>query len=641
MNVSVIRWLTAALVLSAFVALGLASPCRTDIVAGLYDGYTCELTEVGVGSIPTNSTAIRMLSTEAPRHTRGNLTLPRLLVLKVLEYDVTRGLDVSERPFVQLPDLETLQLFHRVSSADDFRLVLHAGVFEGLNGLKRLILSDLGLDDLPIGVLDGLDNLRILELNQNRLSQIQAGTFTACCQTLSVLTLSRNQISDLGLVSRHSLSGLRTLDLSGNKLTALNELDFAEFVNIVNIDLANNEISRIDEQTLRGLSKLESLHLNRNRLSLSDEDSVPNTISPNQNQGTCRGPFCGLSSLQTLDISDNNISCLPNFQELVSLRKLDVSGNKIDSLLYEQFVCLRSLEDLDLSQNHITTLSRAFRGYFNRLEWIDVSSNPWQCDCDVYWLAEWLIRTTDKSNIEVDNLQSTQCATPVPHQLLTEAYVNNSAECGSGFDEDTAHETTETVWSAIETDDGNTRATGHSLPDPENIMLSSEQDTASDGDHISTESTHDLHFTSEDSESREVIGSTNTIFPSTESTPQTMLYSVTEDIRTMDDLLVTGIANLDQMKTCDMLLSSVTENMKTLDSLLQTTTANIDKLNSMLLTTIGNLESADIQQRTLTESPLANGHRSNSLSLTNRPNAAFQLLMLLTVNGFVQLVGCK
>lgn len=663
MKSSVIHWLTAAFVLTTLVAIGnsaAAGPCRPDQVAGFYRGYTCDLTEAGVRSIPTNSTALRMLSTGDGRHMRGNLTLPRLSVLKVLEYDVTRGLDASSeiRPFGQLPDLEILQLFH-ATRADDFRFVLSAGIFSGLNGLKRLILSDLGLDDLPMRVFDGLDNLRILELNKNRLSQIPDGTFTACCQTLSVLTLSRNQISDLGLVSRQGLSRLRTLDLSGNKLTVLHELDFAGLENIVNIDLANNGLERISERSLRGLSRLESLHLSKNRLSFSnedddDDDSAPNTISSNQSEAVCRGPFCGLISLQTLDISHSNVSCLPAVHELVSLTKLDISWNNIDGLSYEQFACLQRLVELDLSRNHITTLSRAFRRAFNRLTFIDVSSNPWHCECDVYWMAEWLASTTyispaDEAYIEVNNLRGTRCAMPVPDQFLTEAYVNRSIECDdSGFDDEDTAETENIQHISTNADDEGHWAndkttfhhettddvTGRSLSDPENIRLPSKaDDTTDDNDHISKELTH---FTDS---SEDIVSSMTTTSPSSDqTTPQTMtLSSVTEEIRTLDEQFVTEMTKLEQMKTCDLLVSSVMDNMKTLDSLLQKTTENIDTLNRLLMTTIDTVaESAErTRERTSTGSLVADEQQRNSLSVRNRPNVVFQMSVILTVSVFV------
>lgn len=365
--------------------------------------------------------------------------MPRLTLL---EFDATQSSGLYEGTFVRLTGLEKLQLFHTVSSSsgESFRFLVRGGLFATLATLNQLILSDLGIESLPVDAFYGLEKLKILELNHNRLSRISPGTF-ARCQKLSVLVLSRNMIHDLGMMSWSGLSGLKMLDLNSNKISKLRKSDFEGLGDVSEIDLARNQLKSIADRTFAGLGNLQMLYLSNNELSFSSDerDAVPgNGRSAQQDK-----MFRGLHALEVLEINNNDISSVSNssFEGLLNLRRLELSHNRIETIREAAFDSLLNLHELTLQGNRIKSLREDFRRTFDRLTTIDLSSNPYQCDCDLDWLVTRLKmhtaainRTTMQDSSAkrqpdvIKNLAETKCSSPIAGLLVTDALGNNSDE---------------------------------------------------------------------------------------------------------------------------------------------------------------------------------------------------------------------
>eukprot|EP00818_Percolomonas_sp_WS_P006318 CAMPEP_0117439324 /NCGR_PEP_ID=MMETSP0759-20121206/2507_1 /TAXON_ID=63605 /ORGANISM="Percolomonas cosmopolitus, Strain WS" /LENGTH=394 /DNA_ID=CAMNT_0005231037 /DNA_START=8 /DNA_END=1192 /DNA_ORIENTATION=- len=92
-----------------------------------------------------------------------------------------------------------------------------SGALQHLKQLRCLYLHQNLIED--ISGLEGLEELRTLNLSQNRLSRIEAGTLSTWCPMLNNLNLAQNKfvsIEDLGDLC--NLEHLSVLDLSDNKI---------------------------------------------------------------------------------------------------------------------------------------------------------------------------------------------------------------------------------------------------------------------------------------------------------------------------------------------------------------------------------------------------------------------------------------
>ncbi|CAN0006015.1 unnamed protein product [Lampetra planeri] len=147
---------------------------------------------------------------------------------------------------------------------------------------------------------------------------------------LRSLDLSCNYIKSIeGL---EHLKDLRELKLYGNKITIIQNLSRLNELQILH--LQHNQIIKIGT-ALEGKQKLKELRLDSNRLS---------RLSPRE--------VAQLSSLQTLDISHNQLTDVTAVSVLPSLEELQACGNQLSGI--PELSCCEQLKVLDLSDNRIT-----------------------------------------------------------------------------------------------------------------------------------------------------------------------------------------------------------------------------------------------------------------------------------------------
>ncbi|XP_046659132.1 protein slit isoform X2 [Homalodisca vitripennis] len=154
-------------------------------------------------------------------------------------------------------------------------------------------------------------------------------------------------------VPDHLPEGTTELRLEQNDISEIPPKAFSSYKRLRRIDLSKNQISKVAVDAFLGLKSLTSLVLYGNKIK-----DLPG------------GVFHGLSSLQLLLLNANEISCIrkDTFKDLHGLNLLSLYDNNIQSLANGTFDTMRSIQTLHLGRN------------------------PFICDCNLRWLAEYLHR---------------------------------------------------------------------------------------------------------------------------------------------------------------------------------------------------------------------------------------------------------
>uniref|UniRef100_A0A1A8SCF5 SLIT and NTRK-like family, member 1 n=1 Tax=Nothobranchius rachovii TaxID=451742 RepID=A0A1A8SCF5_9TELE len=163
--------------------------------------------------------------------------------------------------------------------------------------------------------------------------------------------------------------------LHGNSLSRLFPNEFANFYNAVSLHLENNGLHDIVPGAFLGLQLVKRLHINNNKirsfkkstfLGLDDLEYLQADF--NLLRDVDPVVFRDLNKLEVLILNDNLISALPiNVFQHVPITHLDLRGNRIKTLPYEGIL------------EQIPGIAEVL-----------LEDNPWDCNCDLVSLKEWL-----------------------------------------------------------------------------------------------------------------------------------------------------------------------------------------------------------------------------------------------------------
>ncbi|XP_059808596.1 leucine-rich repeat serine/threonine-protein kinase 1 isoform X2 [Hypanus sabinus] len=158
-------------------------------------------------------------------------------------------------------------------------------------------------------------------------------------------------------------------------------LDLDWFIDMSNqiteLDLSRNSLTLLPSIIPWGLVHLRKLNLSSNQLK-----ELPDAVSSEE-------ILC--SGILEIDVSRNQLTCLPtSFLHLPKLQKLTASSNLLNVLFDEEkatnWIGLRKLREIDVSDNRIEILPTTFLHCFKSLNNLNVSRNalkgfpePWAC----------------------------------------------------------------------------------------------------------------------------------------------------------------------------------------------------------------------------------------------------------------------
>ena len=202
-----------------------------------------------------------------------------------------------------------------------------------INSLRELRLSDNSLDGAVLGNLSKLENLQVLDIHNNRISDMPDNL--------------------------QNLRQLRVLNMAGNRLRSV-PIESLRLLPLIEIDISRNRIgATLLPKGLEGFQSLQLLNASSNALSSLTGDDIVN-----------------LPELQYLSISDNRLQYLPNISSCFALRTLIAANNALSSLP-GGLETLRSLRNLDLMGNNIKQLDPHI-GTMNSLSMLNITNNPLQ-----------------------------------------------------------------------------------------------------------------------------------------------------------------------------------------------------------------------------------------------------------------------
>lgn len=230
---------------------------------------------------------------------------------------------------VQRPKLIRLSLIaNELATIDDF-------TFANLAALKVLSISENKLTKINRNTFAGLFELMILHLSENKIHAIENDAFVDL-KKLDLLSLSGNKLKTFDVQVFNGPSKLGRLYLGDNPIESVGAFLY-NLTSIYELDLEGcNSIADLDLIKITNLPFLIRLNLGGTGFSL-DQYNVSDEYSD--------------SSLQELDLSNNNLTNAESFEVLRMFRdlwRLDITGNhqlsekrsRIQEILYPKLSVL-------------------------------------------------------------------------------------------------------------------------------------------------------------------------------------------------------------------------------------------------------------------------------------------------------------
>ncbi|KAM3863462.1 vasorin b [Diretmus argenteus] len=259
--------------------------------------------------------------------------------------------------------------------------------FDGLENLEMLDLSQNKLTELPDRVFESLTSLRNLDLSSNQITYISEECFQGMA-LLERLYLYNNHIKTIHPAAFNGLEQLLELKLQGNQLTSLPALSMPR---LLLLDLCFNVLPSLGPSDLQ-TPNLESLKLAGVGLTSLDEELM-----------------ASLRNLHELDISENQLETFPPaLKETRGLIHLSLAGNPMGPLKLQDLQNLEELQELDISSLSLQGLPEDFSQLFPHIKKLTVAENPFNCLCTLAWFPRWL----RAQGITLERTEETRCHFP-------------------------------------------------------------------------------------------------------------------------------------------------------------------------------------------------------------------------------------
>lgn len=312
--------------------------------------------------------------------------------------------------------------FRLLNFSNNFIFNIKNSSFHNLKLLTVLDLSNNKLQSIDFDKKD-LGNLRQYHLKNNLINKITKGMFTGL-DSLELLDISHNAIEDIDDQAFVNLNNLKLLLLNNNPLSnALKAEAFLGSNQLRNINLSYTNMTCLKNETLKGTNSLQTFNAsygNTNNIEFNffhnsgpveiidlshnkiESFLINNTnieraselyLSSNKLEYITNKTFSGLTQLQILTLDNNKIASIQpgSFASATSIRFLNLDRNSLKSIQFGTFDGMEYLETLRLSRNAFTSITSHLFYKNKKLATLALDQN-YLSEIDCYEFRETKIR---------------------------------------------------------------------------------------------------------------------------------------------------------------------------------------------------------------------------------------------------------
>lgn len=179
------------------------------------------------------------------------------------------AITIQSENLKRCPEFSGLLKLRYINIESESLIELSSNGFRDLLGLETVsITASKGLTRLETGLFMDLPKLRSINLQNNGIEWINVRTFSSSLLSLQQLDLSRNRISNAGMVGRaiKDLRNLEALNLNHNFIEVLSEASFVDLPSLKELRLNDNLIQELHHGAFHRVPSLKVVHLENNRL---------------------------------------------------------------------------------------------------------------------------------------------------------------------------------------------------------------------------------------------------------------------------------------------------------------------------------------------------------------------------------------